>query len=257
MKNSISSGTSSRRSARDGTRIGIDAEAMEQVLAEAAGGDLGRQIAARGRDDAHIHMDAGRAADALEVLVHENAQDPVLRLPRHVGDLVDVERAAMRLFEGADAASPARRRSRCRKARPPWLSGVIVAAESTTKGPLARVERLWMVRAVSSLPDPGRAGDQDARIGRGGPLDRLPELVDRRSDRAGDAARLDGAGAQVAHLALEAGRLERALGHEHEPIRLERLLDEVVGAGLDGRDGCLDVAVARRSSPPADPDAAP
>ena len=52
-------------------------------------------------------------------------------------------------------------------------------------------------------------------------------------------------GAQVLDLALEARGLQRAVGDEHQPVGLERLLDEVVGAGLDRRDGGLDVAVAR------------
>src|SRR3954462_12527238 len=52
-------------------------------------------------------MDPGRPADALEILVDEDAQDAVLRLPRHVGDLVDVERAAVSLLEGAYATPPA------------------------------------------------------------------------------------------------------------------------------------------------------
>ena len=94
------------------------------------------------------------------------------------------------------------------------------------------------------LAGAGCARDQDARIGRGGTFHRLPELVD--DDRTtGDAARLNGARAQVTHLALEAGGFEGTLGHEHESIRLERLLDEVVGPGLDGGDRRLDVAVAR------------
>ena len=89
-----------------------------------------------------------------------------------------------------------------------------------------------------------RAGDQDARIGRRGPLDRLPKLVDH-DGLAGDPARLNRAGAQVAHLALQPRGFERPLGHQHQPVGLERLLDEVVGAGLDGRDCRLDVAVTR------------
>ena len=44
------------------------------------------------------------AADALEGLVDENAQDLALRLPRHVGDLVDEQRAEMGLLERADLA---------------------------------------------------------------------------------------------------------------------------------------------------------
>jgi hypothetical protein len=46
------------------------------------------------------------------------------------------------------------------------------------------------------------------------------------------------------NLALQLGGLERALGDQDQPVGLERLLDEVVGAALDGRDGGLDVAVA-------------
>src|SRR3712207_8026864 len=38
------------------------AEAMEEVLAEAALGDLGLQVARGGRQDAHVHLDA-RGAD--------------------------------------------------------------------------------------------------------------------------------------------------------------------------------------------------
>jgi hypothetical protein len=47
-----------------------------------------------------MHLRA--AADALELLFDENAQDLALRLDRHVRDLVDIERAAMRLFERPD-----------------------------------------------------------------------------------------------------------------------------------------------------------
>ena len=50
--------------------------------------------------------------------------------------------------------------------------------------------------------------------------------------------------AQLAHLALQLGGLERAQRDEHQPVGLERLLDVVVGAALDGGDGGLDVAVA-------------
>ena len=101
-----------------------------------------------------------------------------------------------------------------------------------------------MVRAASSLPEPGA------------PVTRMRALVGAArsivwrswltaSECADDPARLHGAGAQVLDLALEARGFERALGDEHQPVGLERLLDEVVGAGLDRRDGRLDVAVAR------------
>ena len=45
------------------------------------------------------------------------------------------------------------------------LSGVMVAELMTMKGPEARADASWIVRATSSLPDARRAGDQHARIG--------------------------------------------------------------------------------------------
>ena len=47
---------------------------------------------------------------------------------------------------------------------------------------------------------------------------------------------------QQLHLAHRLLLLERALEHEPQPRHLERLLDEVVGALLDGLDGRLDGA---------------
>ena len=85
-----------------------DRQPVEQVLAEPPLGDrLGEVPAGRG-DDAHVDMNARRAADALKVLVDQHAQDLGLRLARHVGDFVEIERAAMRLFERADPARPVR-----------------------------------------------------------------------------------------------------------------------------------------------------
>ncbi len=79
-----------------------DAQPVKQVLAEAAGRDLAREIARRRGYHPHVDMNAHGAADALEVLVDQDAQDLALRLPRHVRDLVEVERAAMRFLERAD-----------------------------------------------------------------------------------------------------------------------------------------------------------
>ena len=49
---------------------------------------------------------------------------------------------------------------------------------------------------------------------------------------------------ELLDLALEPGVLQRAVRDQHQPVGLERLLDEVVGAALDRRDRGLDVAVA-------------
>ena len=49
---------------------------------------------------------------------------------------------------------------------------------------------------------------------------------------------------ELLDLALEPRGLQRAVGHQHQPVGLERLLDEIVGAVLDGGDRGFDIAVA-------------
>ena len=56
--------------------------------------------------------------------------------------------------------------------------------------------------------------------------------------------RLAAAQLEVGDLALQLRGFQRALGDQDQAVGLERLLDEVVGAAADGRDGGLDVAVA-------------
>src|ERR671913_81871 len=188
-------------------------------------------------------MDTRRAADPLEVLVDEDAQDTVLRLPRHVGDLVDVEAAAMRLLERPDTAGvplPAFDAEELRL----HVLGRDGRRIDDDEGP-ARPRRERMDGARGELlARPWRAGDEDAGVGRRDPLDRLPQMI-CRGRMPDDPARLDGARPQILDLALEARRLESAFGDEHEAVGLEGLLDEVVGPGLDGRDCGLDVSVAR------------
>ena len=105
MKYSTSSGMSSRRSASGGHADRHDRQPVIEILAEFSGGDLGLDIAAGRGDDAHVDRDLGAAADALEGLIDQHAQNLVLRLARHVGDFVDEQRAAMGLFERADLAA--------------------------------------------------------------------------------------------------------------------------------------------------------
>ena len=73
--------------------------------------------------------------------------------------------------------------------------------------------------------------------------DRLAELVNRRrtshhADRHG-RERL-----KLLDLASQARGFESTVGDQNQPVRLERLLDEVVGATLDCRHRGFDIAVA-------------
>ena len=49
---------------------------------------------------------------------------------------------------------------------------------------------------------------------------------------------------ELLDLALEPRGFQRAVGDQHQPVGLERLFDEVVGAVLDGGDRGFDIAVA-------------
>src|SRR3546814_13225943 len=70
-----------------------------QIFAETTLGDFLGQIARGGGNDADIDLDDTLAADAGEALIGQHAQDAALRRNRHVGDLVEEQGAAVRLFE--------------------------------------------------------------------------------------------------------------------------------------------------------------
>ena len=134
---------------------GHDIEAMEQILAQAAGGDLLTQVAAGGGDDANVHLNVRVAADPAESLIDQNPQQPALGLPRHLGDLVDVERPAVGPLEYADLGAVGRSRLPLRKTRCRFCPGVMPAALMTTNSPLALGLAAWIRRAAVSLPAPG------------------------------------------------------------------------------------------------------
>ena len=81
-----------------------DVEAEEQILAEQALLDQHAQILVGGGDDAHIGLDRRAAADGRVFALLQHAQQPRLRLHRHVADLVEEQRAALGLLEAAGAA---------------------------------------------------------------------------------------------------------------------------------------------------------
>ena len=89
----------------------------------------------------------------------------------------------------------------------------------------------------------GGAGDEDAAARRRHPLD-LRAHVGGVARRAHERHLAAGAAAQRQVLSLQLVGLDRAVDHQQQPVGLERLLDEIVGAGLDRRDGGVDRTVA-------------
>ncbi len=154
-------------------------EAMIEILAEAALAHVALEVTARRRDDAHVDRNLLRSAEALELLLHENAQHLALRLERHVRHFVDVERSAVRLFKRADLARPAR---------------AVLGAEQLffhavrrhgggvddDERPVGAMRLLVQQARGKLLACARRAADQDAAVGRRQAIDGASELVDGR-----------------------------------------------------------------------------
>ena len=105
-----SAGMSSRRSRSGGT---CEREHVQPVVQVRRGSGPARrsrlQIAVRRRDHAHVDLERPRAADALELLLLQHAQQLRLHLERQLADLVEEQRAAVGELEAADAAARSRR----------------------------------------------------------------------------------------------------------------------------------------------------
>ncbi len=100
---------SSRRSRSEGTRMVDHVEAVEEVLAEGAGGHRGLEVAVGGGDDARVRAARLGVADAHVLVLLQQAQELALRLAREVAHLVEEERAVARRLDVADARRCRRR----------------------------------------------------------------------------------------------------------------------------------------------------
>ena len=81
---------------------GENVEAVIKVAAESALADEFAKILVRGGDDADIHALCAVAAEALEFLFLQNAQQFGLEVERKVADFIKKERAAVGQFKSAD-----------------------------------------------------------------------------------------------------------------------------------------------------------
>ena len=88
---------------------GDDVEAVEEVFAEVAAGDLFFEILVGRGDDSDVDVDGVRCSDGEEALFVECAQNLGLRLEAHVADFVEEERAAVGAFEGTALLRSGRR----------------------------------------------------------------------------------------------------------------------------------------------------
>ena len=223
---------------------GDDGEAVVEVLAETAGGDLGHEVAVGGGEHADVDLDALGAAEALEGLVLQGADDLALCFQGHVADFVEQQGAAVGALEDAGAAGAGIRIGAGFDAEQLLLEagrveGGAVEGDEGAFGPAgAFVDHA----GGDLLAGAGGTADEDAGAGGGDAFDGGAEAGDGGA-AAGELGVDAGAEAELGVLAGEAGGLEGTADDEDQAVGLERLLDEVVGAVLDGGDGGLDGAV--------------
>ena len=86
-----------------------DVQAVEQVLAEGAGGNRVLEVGVGRGDEADVDLDRLDAADPLELALLQHAQQLDLGGEVDVADLVEKERAAVGPLEAALLPAPPRR----------------------------------------------------------------------------------------------------------------------------------------------------
>ena len=99
---------SSTRSRSAGLRIGKTSRRKKRSSRKRPRFDRLAEVLVRRGEDAHVDVDHVLAADARDLAGLQRAQHLGLRDEIHVADLVEEERAAVRLLEEA-ALAPARR----------------------------------------------------------------------------------------------------------------------------------------------------
>ena len=174
------------------------AEAVVEVLAELAALDHRLQIAVRRADDPAVGADGGRAADALERALLEDAEERDLRARRDVADLVEEERAALGHLEAAAAARGGARERALLVAEELGEEERLDEGRAVDRDERRRWPRSlarWSASATSSLPVPLSPRTRTVLSVRG-------DLADGRDERADRGVVADDARAPATGVAL-------------------------------------------------------
>ena len=203
-------------------------QAEEQILAERAFLDGFFEVAVAGGDQPDVDPDRPRAADPIDLAFLDRPQQFGLKADVHLADLVEQQRAAVRLLELPDATrrGPGERTllvtEQFRFEQILRNGGAIDRDEGAPGAAAVRVQ----VAGHHFLAGAALAGDQHARIGRR----ILP----------GEGEHLDGRRiVEDRTLVVLRHRLEH--GGDQLGVRWQR--HELLGAGANGRDRRTGVAV--------------
>ena len=218
-----------------------------EILAEAPGRQLvSLQVLVRRRQHPDVDIDRIAAAHPLEPLLFEHAQDLGLRGERHVGDLVEEQRAPVGLFEASPAVAGRSGEGALHVPEEFALDQFLRdrGAVHLHEGPAAAPRQAVHAAGDQLLAGPVLAGDQDPALGPGRQIEVAAQLAHRLGVADQPPFRLEPVG-ELPHLPFEAVALERVLHRDHHPVQRQGLLQEVVGADPHRLDRRVDVAVAR------------
>src|SRR3990172_727463 len=74
-------------------------QAVVEILAELQPGDAGSQVLVGRTEDAHIHGEGARVADAADLATLEDTKELRLQRERHLADFIEEQRTAVHRFE--------------------------------------------------------------------------------------------------------------------------------------------------------------
>ena len=225
-----------------------DVQPVEQILAEQPVRHHASEVVVGRGDDAHIDLGRMRIAHALELALLQDPQQLHLQPRAHRADLVEKERALVRLFEPSQPVGDGARERAADMAEQLGLEQRL--------GDRAAVERhepVHPARAVvvdgardDFLSRSGLTGDEERAVrGRDG-LQQLKQVSHRAAlaDDPFEPIALLELRAQVGILGPQPPLLERRIEHVEQFVDLKRLADEIPRAALDGFDGVFQGAVS-------------
>src|SRR5216117_4194925 len=224
-----------------------DAQAIVEVLAEAAGAYGALEVLVGGRDEAYVDPDRQVAAHALELLLLDGAQELRLRLERHVAHLVEEERAAVGRLELPLAPRDGARERALLVAEELALDQLLAERRAVHLDQRLRAPRAPVVERVRHqlLAGAARAADQHGDVGVGDLVDGLEEPAHGRAlpDDLLEAERALHLLEEPAVVAAEKHRVHHAADDQPELVVVEGLRHVVDGAELHRLHGDLLRAV--------------
>ena len=216
---------------------------MVQVFAEQAFAHPVLQILMGGGDHAHVGFHRLMSADAVEMPVRQDAQQPGLQIERHVADFIEEQRAALGLLETAAAHGLRAGEGAALMAEQFGFQQILRDCRGIQGNEgLRRARTVFMQRPRHQiLAGAGFAGNQYGDIRLRQPADGAKDILHRRRL----AEDFGGFGGRLFDIAFAQAFLQRAPDQLHCLVDVERLGQIFEGAALKRRDGRIEIGKGR------------